>query len=365
LSYPEINQFEVEAVLRVLQSRRLSAGEEIDRFETLLAEYLGVNHVVSVSNATAGIELSLAANESVKPGSEVLLPAFTFPACINSVVARGLKPVLVDVERDTLNINPMSIEKNISKRTSALIPVDAFGVPYNHGLVQQIADKFKIQIIEDAACALGSSENGSKIGNSNHATVFSFHQRKIITTGEGGAIATNSENLASKLKLLRSHGASKGDFYASFVETGFNYRFNEMAASIGITQLEKLESNILAHASIAQKYNDLLENIDGVDITPAGAYPGRIYQSYIVRLASEEIRDSAINWLRSVGIETTIGTYDLSNQPAYQQFTKGVVFPEARAAGKTTLALPLFASLDDSQIDFITSNLIAFLKHNA
>ena len=201
---------EAEAVLRVLDTRRLSAGEEIERFEKHLAEYLGVKHVVSVSNATTGIELSLAANESVKPGSEVLLPAFTFPACINSVVARGLKPVLVDIEGNSLNIDPMMIEKSLSKNTSAIIPVDAFGVPYNHKFVQEIADNFKLQIIEDAACALGSSDNGVKIGNSIHPTIFSFHQRKIITTGEGGAVSTNSDYFANRLKLLRSHGALKG-----------------------------------------------------------------------------------------------------------------------------------------------------------
>lgn len=360
LSLPNIDQEDVNSVISTLKSHTLSAGPQINYFEEKIASYLGVREVVAVSSATTGIELALASLPNLKPGDEVLVPAYTFPACINSVLARRLKPRLVDIDMNTLNLDVDQMRKKVTRRTKAVIPVDAFGMPCQIKSIEEFCNSKGILIIRDSACALGAQDPTKKVGNDEFATVFSFHQRKIITTGEGGCVTTNNTELANRLRLLRSHGAVKGEFFATFQTSGFNFRMSEMQAALGISQLDKLKENIEKHSKIASKYRSLLSDISEVDLSSAQEFEGRIMQSFIIKVDSLEIRNALISYLRGLNIESTLGTYDLSSEPAYSKHVKWHQFQNARKAGETTIALPIFSSMSDDQITYVTQSVKSF-----
>ena len=362
LAKPNISRKDIRSVNRVLKTGKLSNGSEIMRFEESLAEYLGVKYVVSTSSATTALELAIAAQDQLSPGDEIMLPAFTFPASINSVIARGLRPIFIDIKRDSLNIDENKLEENVTMKTKAVIPVDAFGLPYNHDSIKKVCSNLNIEIIEDAACALGAQIGSENIGNSNHAVIFSFHQRKILSTGEGGVITTNLENYAKKLKLLRSHGAKFGKLYSSFEAPGYNFRFNEMAAALGSSQLDALDSHIHKLSQVAKNYRSLFAGISEIDLSATVPNEGRVYQSFVVKLPNKNLRDNAILFLRSHKIESTIGTYDLPNQPAYKEFTDGKKYPNSQEAGETTLALPIFSSMKTSDTEYVSEKLIEFIR---
>jgi dTDP-4-amino-4,6-dideoxygalactose transaminase len=278
------------------------------------------------------------------------------------VLARGLKPRLVDIDSVTLNLDVEQLERRVTRKTKALIPVDAFGTPCAMDDIISICQSRGIKIIRDAACALGAHSNEKKIGSDEYPTIFSFHQRKIITTGEGGCVTTNDSQLADRLRRLRSHGAVRGQFYASFEESGFNFRISEMQAALGISQMDKLLLNIEKHEMAADKYRKLLSTESNVNLSSAHNFTGRVVQSFIVKVESLEVRNSLISYLRSVNVESTIGTYDLSAQPAYSKFVKRQGFPNARTAGETTLAIPIFASITDDQIEFVCHSIKKFFQ---
>jgi perosamine synthetase len=362
LSLPNIDSKDLESVSESLKSKSLSVGPLIAAFEEKIAEYLKVKEVIAVSSATTGIELALASMPNLKPDDEVLVPAYTFPACINSVLARGLKPRLVDIDPVSLNIDVEQLERRVTRKTKAIIPVDAFGTPCDIDEILSFCESRGIKIIRDAACALGAQSKEKKIGSDDYPTIFSFHQRKIITTGEGGCVTTNDSQLADRLRRLRSHGAVRGQFYASFEESGFNFRISEIQAALGISQMDKLLLNIEKHAMAAGKYRELLSTESNINLSSAQNFSGRVMQSFIVKLESLEVRNSLISYLRSVNVESTIGTYDLSAQPAYTKFVKRHTFPHARKAGETTLALPIFASITDDQIEFVCQSINKFFQ---
>ena len=362
LSAANIDASDIQAVSNSLRERNLSGGIAVARFEEKLADYLGVGEIIAVSSATTGIELALATAPNLKTGDEVLVPAFTFPACINSVIARGLKPRLVDIDPVTLNIDIDQLAKRITRKTKLVIPVDAFGAPCDIEKIREICGKKKINIIQDAACALGSRSKDGLIGDNDHPVVFSFHQRKIITTGEGGCIATNDSALADKMRRIRSHGAIRGEYFASFANPGFNFRMTEMSASLGINQLDKLKSNIRRQDQVSERYREILQEIPEIDLSSAQQFEGRIMQSFIIKVTSESIRDSLIGFLRNEGIESTIGTYDLSSQPAYVKYLGRHSFPNARKAGQVTVALPIFSTLTDSEVDYVCEKIFAFFR---
>jgi dTDP-4-amino-4,6-dideoxygalactose transaminase len=351
---------EIKAAVEASLDFWLTSGPYTEDFEKKLAKLLDVKEVVAVSSATTGIELALAATPSLRAGDEVLVPAYTFPACINSVLARGMKPKLVDIDPVTLNLDVLQLKERISRKTKAVIAVDAFGNPCDIEGIKEICEPRSIQIIRDSACALGAVNGEKLVGSDDHPVIFSFHQRKIITTGEGGCVTTNDSEFADRLRRLRSHGILRGPLYASFQEPGFNFRMSEMQASLGISQLDKLDFNIGRHSAIASLYRELLENLPNLDLSSTSHFSGRVIQSFIVKVANSELRDSLIEYLRKFGIESTIGTYDLSCQPAYRKYSKRKKFPVARISGDTTLALPIFARMTDGQIEEVCSAIKNF-----
>jgi dTDP-4-amino-4,6-dideoxygalactose transaminase len=261
-----------------------------------------------------------------------------------------------------LNIDVDQLSKRITRKTRLVIPVDAFGAPCNIEKIKEICRKASINIIQDAACALGSRTKFGLIGNNDHPVVFSFHQRKIITTGEGGCIATNDSSLADKMRQIRSHGAIRGKYFATFDNPGFNFRMTEMSASLGLNQLDKLENNIQRQHEVSERYREILQHHPEIDLSSAQQFEGRIMQSFIIKVNSESIRDSLIGFLRSEGIESTIGTYDLSSQPAYFKYLGRDSFPNARKAGQVTVALPMYSTLTDTEIEYVCEKVLDYFR---
>jgi dTDP-4-amino-4,6-dideoxygalactose transaminase len=344
LSPPEVRNSDVLYISKAVRKRQLSQGSFLAEFESSLNKVLGVQHVMTVSSCTTGLQLILS-GLGLKPGDEVIVPNFTFPATINTVIQERLQPVLADIELDSFCLDTDSFRAAIGPRTKAVIVVHAFGHPARMQQILKIAAESNIQVVEDAACAIGSKINGVAVGGFGVASAFSFHPRKVLTTGEGGAVATNNTALADKLKILRSHGGVRGDAYMSFVMAGFNFRMSDINAALGLAQMPRLRKIILKRNQAAQHYDELLSNL--AEVTPPKVAQGvdHTFQSYVVGLAPHIDRDRVIAFLRERGIETTLGTYALSEQPAYKHLVReGSDLTNSIHAFRHSLALPMSSS---------------------
>ena len=347
---PNISPAEIEAVGRVLNSGMLVNGPMVKRFESMLAEYLGVAQAVCVSSGTAALHLSLMA-ANIRPGDEVLVSAFTFPATANVVEIAGAAPVFVDNEPGSVNIDADKIAGKISVRTKAIIPVHAFGIPAEMDKITSIASKYNLTVIEDAACALGSKYYERPCGSMGDMAAFSFHPRKLLTTGEGGAIVTNDGISADMVRSLRNHGFDQGDYG----NVGLNYRMTDFQAALGISQLERYPEMLENRKGLADKYTDILSDIKWLKPLAPGQGVDWNRQTYLVLVDSEINRDSLIEHLADNDIEATIGTYCVPLTKYYRLrygFTADE-FPSAFDMYKRSLSLPLFEDMSGSQLSHI------------
>ena len=340
LAWPDVGPEEVEAIAEVLESGRLTMGPKLAEFEAELARVCGREHAVGVANGTAALHLAVLAL-GIGEGDEVIVPAYTFPATANVVVLAGAKPVLADVDPKTMNLDLGKVYDAVTPRTRGVIGVHLFGRPLDWEELQNAVPP-DVHLIEDAAGALGARWRSMPCGGLGELGCLSFHPRKIVTTGEGGAIVAGSNELATRLRALRHHGqASEGDF----VEPGFNYRLSELHAAIGLTQLRRLKELLAARTRIAEGYT---ERLRGTVETPS-AEDGDVHgwQAYIVQLDG---RDEALAALREAGIEAQIGTYALHRQAPYRDQGD---FPGADSVFERALALPLHSRLTDAELDRI------------
>jgi len=348
---PDIGKKETKEVSKILKSEFLIQGENVEKFESRVAEYLNVKYAVAVSSGTAALHLSLVAMEIGKD-DEVIVPDFTFPATGNVVALVGARPVLVDIDLKTYNIDPVEIEKSITSRTKAIIPVHLFGQSADMEPIIDIAKKHNLYIIEDAACALGAEYKGRKCGTMGDIGCFSFHPRKAITTGEGGMIVTNNTEIAERIRALRNHGVVNRNGEYKFEYAGFNYRMTDFRGAIGWIQMEKIDKIIGRRIELAKLYDSLLGNIDEVQPPFVANGNKHIYQSYVVLLDDQINRDAVIRKLKERGIETTIGTYALHCQPFYRKtygFKEGELGNSYRVF-KQGLCLPLYPQMEQKDI---------------
>ncbi|MFM9920733.1 DegT/DnrJ/EryC1/StrS family aminotransferase [Lacisediminihabitans sp. H27-G8] len=358
LNVPLTDSEELAAIGEVLESGFLTQGPKTAEFERLIADRIGSTSAFGTSSATTGLHLALHAI-GVQPGDEVIVPDFSFPATANAVIQQGAIPVFVDIELDTFNIDPSLLERAISPRTTAIMPVHAFGLTANMSAINEIAARHGIPVIEDAACALGATHRGREAGTLGLAGVFSFHPRKIITTAEGGLISTSDPELAAKIAVLRSHGAVRGSHFMSFIDAGFNYRLSDIHAAIGIAQMRKLDFILERRRSLASIYDDLLSDVDGV--IPPSVPEGDLhsYQSYVVLLEDDVDRDAVIDRMREADIETTLGTYSMHLQP-YFRSRFGIddrELPAATRAQRSALTLPLYPQLENGQLESVAASM--------
>jgi dTDP-4-amino-4,6-dideoxygalactose transaminase len=359
LAKPYFPSGTLESVKEVLDSGWVTQGPKVKKLEDKYTEYNGSKHAIAVSSGTAALHVSLLAL-GIGKDDEVIVPDFTFPATGNTVLFTGAKPVISDIDLKTYCIDPKEVKRNITPKTKAIIPVHCFGHPAQMTEIMEIAHENNLFVIEDAAPAHGAELQDKKVGNFGICGCFSFHPRKIITTGEGGMITTNDHDMADKARQIRNHGmkyernVTDNVFnLPSFNILGNNYRMSDILAAIGIEQLKILDKSIEERRRLAELYNDLIQenNIDVV--TPIERENIRhVYQSYVIQVRKEDYRNTLIKGLISKGVESTIGTYSLSNLPLYQYECKN-----GTKAFNNTLALPMYERLKDKDVKYIVDCL--------
>jgi perosamine synthetase len=362
LARPQTGDEELAEVAGVLASGRLTQGPKVAEFEALVCERVGTRRAFAVTSATTALHLSLAAL-GIGPGDEVLVPDFTFPATANVVVQQGAVPVLVDVDLATFAMDPADLERRITSRTRAIMPVHPFGLPADMDPIMAIAGARDLPVIEDAACALGATYHGRATGSIGLAGCFSFHPRKSITTGEGGMITTSDEALSARIALLRSHGGVRTGGRFRFEAAGYNYRLSDILAAVGVAQMRKLDAFLAARRRIAGQYDEALAGLERLrcPVTPSGST--HTYQSYVVLLDPTVDRDGVIARLRSERIETTLGTYALHAEPYFRGafgYRRGDM-AASLTAYESTLALPLHGGMSDGDVAFVADRLTAAL----
>lgn len=348
LAWPDVGAEELAAVAEVLESGMLTMGAKVPELEELVAAACGVPHAVAVSSGTAALHLAVLAL-GIGPGDEVVVPAYTFPATANAVELCGAKAVLCDVDPGTFNLDLARLPAALSPRTKAVLAVHLFGRPLDwDALAELVPDG--VALVEDAAGALGASYGGRPCGSLGILGCLSFHPRKIVTTGEGGAVTSADAELADAVRRLRHHGiATRGEF--DIPQPGLNYRLADILCAVGIPQLRRLEELHAARSRVAAGYT---ERLCGLVATP-DAEPGdrHGWQAYVVSL---DRRDEALAALRAQGIEAQIGTYALHRLSAYRD--QGA-FPGADAAFERALALPFHTKLTDADLDRVAAALAA------
>ncbi len=362
LSSPQFTEEAIEGVAAVLRSGMLVQGAWVRRFEQALAESLGVSEVVVVSSGTAALHLALL-GAGLQAGDEVLVPAFTFPATANAVVLAGGRPVLVDIGLSDFCIDPAALGAAVTPRTRFILPVHEFGQAADLDAIMVCARARGLQVIEDAACAFGTEYDGRKVGTFGACGCFSFHPRKAITTGEGGAISTNDAALAGRLRALRNHGIHATSAGNDFVAAGLNYRMTEFQAVLGVHQMPGFEDGVARRIAQARRYDELLAGVPGLR-TPASLPRRRaVYQTYHVVLPEAIERAEVIASLKARGIETNLGAQAL-NCLTYFQEAFGYderSCPQATIAFRRGLALPMGGHCRDSDIASVADALRAGL----
>jgi perosamine synthetase len=346
LARPDVGAAELEAIAGVVRSGQLTMGPTVVEFESAVAAAVGTAHAAVVSSGTAALHLALLALE-IGPGDEVVVPAYTFPATANVVELCGAKAVLVDVDPDTFVLDPAAVAAAVTSRTRAVMAVHLFGRPVAWEALQSAVPQ-DVVLVEDAAGALGARYRGTPCGALGVAACLSFHPRKIVTTGEGGAITTDETDLDAAVRRLRHHGwAALGDMPSP----GFNYRLPDLLCAIGIPQLARLEELLAARERVAGWYAERLEHF----VLAPGADEGdrHGWQAYVVQL---DRRDEALAAMRAAGIEAQIGTWALHRLAPYRE--QGA-FPGADRAFERALALPFAATTTEDEVDRVAGVLTA------
>lgn len=367
ITKPFLGEEEAQAAAHAVRSGWIAQGPMVAEFERLIAARLGVKHAVATSNCTTSLHVALVCRD-IGPGDEVICPSFTFIATANSVLYVGATPVFVDIDSRTYNIDPTKIEAAITPRTKAIIPVDQIGLAADLDAVHEIARRHGLHVIEDAAPALGATYKGRPVGAVSPITCFSFHPRKSITTGEGGVITTNDDDVAARARIIRSHGASISDLarhnastvtIEAYEELGYNYRMTDIQAAIGIEQLKKFDDILARRLHLADRYNALLPEIPGVSIPYVPDYADHTYQSYCIRLDPERAaaRNDVMERMLALGVATRRGIMAIHEEPYYVNRFGWVSLPVTEAATRDTLLLPLFASMTDEEQDRVIEAL--------
>lgn len=357
---PFVDQEVKNLVLEVLDSGFLTEGRIAREFEEAIAAYTGARHVNVTTSATTGLELALRA-AGIGHGDEVIVPDFTYPATADAVAIVGATAVIVDVSPETMLIDADAIEAAITSHTKALIPVSAFGNPCDFERLSTIKNKYGLILIEDAAPSIGAAYRGRKVGTLADMTVFSFHPRKFITTGEGGAIATDNSAWAEWINSYKHFGMkiSGGTPAPEFIQIGTNSKMSDVLAAIGLGQMRNIDRLLARRIFLAERYKESLSRVEGIELpnTVVGGEPS--YQSFCVFV---DDRDRILMEMRAKGTEVQIGTYALHRQPAFHSGSNVRLcgpFDGSDYAYEHALALPLFHDMSEADLDTVVRELIS------
>jgi perosamine synthetase len=365
LAKPYIDEREEELVLDVLRSGRLSLGPTIDRFEELIAERVGATYAAGLSSATAGLHL-LVHMAGIGTGDEVITSPLSFASSANCFLFEGATPVFADVDRRTWNLDPDAVEAAITERTKAVVAVDMFGYPCELEPLMELCERRGLTLIVDSAEALGAEYKGAPIGSHGPPCVFGFYPNKQIATGEGGIVTTHSEEQWQLLRSLRNQGRSydEGGWF-NHVRLGFNYRWTDLQAAVGIAQLEKLDRMLALRSEAASRYAELLSGVDGVGLAPADdADHRRSWFVYVVELAPEIDRARVMVELRERGVDVAEYVpciHLLTYMRERYGFAEGLC-PVAEDIASRTLALPFFPGIEPGDQAYVAETLRSALR---
>jgi perosamine synthetase len=365
---PYVGAEEEDAVVQVLRSGWLSQGQRVAEFEREFAHFVGAKHAVAVSSCTTALHLGFIA-AGIGPGDEVLCPSLSFIATANSIRYVGATPVFVDIDPVTFNLDPSRLEEAITPRTRAILVVHQIGLPAALAEISEIANRHNLLVIEDAACAIGSSYQGQRIGMPHSfLACFSFHPRKILTTGEGGMVTTSDEKVATRIRHLRQHAMNTSDLtrhqsqkvvLETYDEVGYNFRMTDMQAAVGLVQLRRVDGFIERRRDLAKRYSQGLERL-GWLIPPSEPQGSRHnFQSYMARLAKDApvSRDELMQRLLDRRISTRRGIMATHREPPYRDQRWDRTLPETDAVTEECIILPLFHQMTDLDQEFVLASI--------
>lgn len=371
---PLTDDYEINEVIEAINSGWITTGPKTKLFEEKFKEYIGCKHAIAVNSCTAGLHLSLIGS-NIGPGDEVITTPLTFCASVNVIEHCNARPVLVDIDEDTFNIDPNKIEKKITENTKAIIPVHYAGQSCYMEQINEIARKHNLLVIEDAAHASGTEYKNIKVGQESYSASYSFYATKNLTTAEGGMIATNNDELAQQLRILSLHGISKdawkrytseGNWYYEVIYPGFKYNMTDIQAAIGLHQLKKLDAFNSKRKQYADIYNEAFSEIDEIH-TPQEVVEGKmIWHLYVIRLKGVS-RNDFINEMKKYNIGTSVHFIPIHYHPYYKNkygFEKGD-FPVVENIFDEIVSLPLYPKMTEDELNYVinsTKEIIYKLK---
>jgi dTDP-4-amino-4,6-dideoxygalactose transaminase len=374
IARPVLETAEAEAAARVILSGWVSQGPQVAEFEREFAAFVGAAHACAVSNCTTALHLALAVG-GIGPGDEVITASHTFIATANCIRYVGAVPVFVDIDPQTFNIDPAGVAAAITSRTRAIIAVHQMGMPCDLAALQALARRHHLLLIEDAACAAGSEiqvdGEWERVGRTRgDITCFSFHPRKVITTGEGGMLTTNNDAFDAQFRLLRQHGMSVSDaarhgspkvIFEDYLAVGFNYRMTDMQAAIGRCQIERLPGIVARRRALARGYARLLVDVDGLQLPEEPIWARSNWQSYCVRLPDHVDQAPVMQKLLERGIATRRGIMCVHREAPYRASLRPSLVHSERAQDRCVL-LPLYAQMTDADQTFIADAVRSELR---
>ncbi len=358
MSFPDITEEDVQAVAEVVRSGRLALGPKTEAFERQLAAYVGARYAIAVNSGTAALHLLVRAL-GLGPGDEVLVPSFTFVASVNVLLYERVKPVFVDIEPDTYNLDPNDLERKITPRTKGIMVVDVFGHPAEWDAILAIAEEHGLVVIDDACEALGAEYKGKKLGTFGDAAAFAFYPNKQMTTGEGGMIVTDREDIARLTRSMRNQGRGEMGAWLEHERLGYNYRMTEMSAALGLSQLQRLEHLLARRARVAQMYTERLKGLDWLRTPVVRPYVRMSWFVYVITLSEGLHRDPLMKALARKGIPTRGYFSPVHLQPYIRQMlgTHEAMLPVTESVAQRTVALPFHANLSEQEIDVVVEAL--------
>ncbi len=367
LMRPWLGEEEVAAVREVILSGWICIGPKVAELERRIAELVGARHGVATTSATSALHLTMQLL-GVGPGDEVILPSFTCMANANAVVIAGATPKFADIQRDTYNLDPEDVERRIGPKTKAIMMVDQIGLPADLDALRAVAAKHGVALFDDAATAFGAKYEGRYLGGHGVPTCYSFHPRKMITTGEGGMLMIDDDAQAERARVLRSTGASisdlkrhqaKGALFQEYHESGYNYRLTDMQAAMGLVQLTKLPQMLEQRAAQARFYTERLSQLDEVVPPFVPEYATHAWSSYCIRLRpnAKVSADDLVRRMAERNVSCRRGIQPLHFEPYFREQWKHERFPETEAAARETLFLPIFPGLTEKEMNQVVEAL--------
>lgn len=371
---PYLTKDEAQAAYDTILSGWVTQGPRVQEFEEKFTRYVGAKYAIAVSNCTTALHLALIV-AGIQAGDEVICPSMSYIATANSIRHAGAKPVFAEVTIADYNMDAVHTESLINERTRAIMIVHQMGAPADIDAFKNLSEKYNLKLIEDAACAIGSEYKGNKIGPHSDLVCFSFHPRKLITTGDGGMITTANEDYCKRLRHLRQHGMSINDrlrheaktiVMEEYLETGYNYRMTDIQAAVGIKQLEKIDWLVQERRRIAFQYLDLLKDIDCIVLPVEKSNCKNNYQSFSIYLKKNcpIKRNDLMAKLLEMGISTRRGVMTSHREPAYKKESVDVKLPVSEDVADNSIIIPLYVPMKDEEIIYVCNSFANILTES-